>query len=350
MNIYDFIPSPDIVAHCQKIGHQFSPLDMAVLVAMSDKTMQERHNAWRAIISEYPDMPIRGNTNFRARNSLHEYLRNFISNEEKLLANFLTPSDCVVYRTSICSPGYHRFEHIGGCFSSFEKAFGSVQEPWNWDDDDEKYAAIRRETIDRENQWYSAQVNNRGAIIRIDSTIQFDWDDALDMVFIDIPIPFEKGDIVTFDGKTPGVLSWMVHWSEEPHLYADLVAGKLGDGFYNGGHCYIITEDGNLTCEYEPLVATHQLRYYTGELREQEHFFEYLSRYMKGTGYGEGWLLSAWTRFHAKAQSDKNSLQLSCFLVLEEAKYAGASRNRTLDRPKALRHSRFKRLRRPYSD
>ena len=45
MDIYGFMNSPDIAEHCRSIGHEFSPLDMAVLVAMSEKTIKEKHEA-----------------------------------------------------------------------------------------------------------------------------------------------------------------------------------------------------------------------------------------------------------------------------------------------------------------
>jgi hypothetical protein len=58
MNIYSYLSSPDIAAHCERIGHVFNPLEMAVIVSNSEKNMKEKHSAWREIITERPDMPI----------------------------------------------------------------------------------------------------------------------------------------------------------------------------------------------------------------------------------------------------------------------------------------------------
>ena len=45
MNIYDYFHSNDIAEHCKKIGHVFSPLDMAVIIEKSDKPIRKKHAA-----------------------------------------------------------------------------------------------------------------------------------------------------------------------------------------------------------------------------------------------------------------------------------------------------------------
>jgi hypothetical protein len=97
MNIYDYIVSADVAAHCKKIGHVFNPLDMAVIVALSDKTAKEKHAAWRHIAGHYPDMPIHKSHCFKAQQSLHAYLEKLIAWEEKCLAHFYSPGQGVVY-------------------------------------------------------------------------------------------------------------------------------------------------------------------------------------------------------------------------------------------------------------
>lgn len=40
MNICTYLRSPDIAAHCEKIDHVFSPLDMAVIITKSPTPAQ----------------------------------------------------------------------------------------------------------------------------------------------------------------------------------------------------------------------------------------------------------------------------------------------------------------------
>ena len=98
MDIYEYIPSPDIAEHCKKIGHVFTPVEMAVIAEISGRPLAEKHAVWRQIINEYPDMPIYGNAFFEARESLHEFMRELIEIETKEAEAFLTPEDNAVYR------------------------------------------------------------------------------------------------------------------------------------------------------------------------------------------------------------------------------------------------------------
>lgn len=48
MDIYSFINSKDIEAHCRKIGYHFNPLESAYLIWQSAKhSIEEKHKAYR---------------------------------------------------------------------------------------------------------------------------------------------------------------------------------------------------------------------------------------------------------------------------------------------------------------
>jgi len=92
MNIYEYIPSLDVATHCEKIGHVFNPLEMAVLIEFSKKTLKEKITAWKALIADFPDMPILKNNGFKKEcESLHEYLKEYIAFKEKTAGTFLSP-------------------------------------------------------------------------------------------------------------------------------------------------------------------------------------------------------------------------------------------------------------------
>ena len=56
MNIYEFINSKDIRAHCEKIGHTFNSIEAAFLIYQSQNhTLEEKHNAWKALIETMTD-------------------------------------------------------------------------------------------------------------------------------------------------------------------------------------------------------------------------------------------------------------------------------------------------------
>ena len=47
MGIYSFIRSPDVAAHCRAIGKTWNTYEMAVIIGRSNRTREDRHEAWR---------------------------------------------------------------------------------------------------------------------------------------------------------------------------------------------------------------------------------------------------------------------------------------------------------------
>jgi hypothetical protein len=45
-NVYDYFNSPDVIEHCQEIGHSFNALESAIMVSKnSSKSLTEKHEA-----------------------------------------------------------------------------------------------------------------------------------------------------------------------------------------------------------------------------------------------------------------------------------------------------------------
>ena len=55
MNIYEFINSPIIRELCEKKQHRFDTFEMAVIVAHSDKTLEDKITAYEELAYLYPD-------------------------------------------------------------------------------------------------------------------------------------------------------------------------------------------------------------------------------------------------------------------------------------------------------
>jgi hypothetical protein len=83
MNIYEFLDSKDIAAHCREIKHEFTALEQAVIVYHSGKIPAETHEAWQWIIDNLPDENL--DIPSLSHDSLHEFLRDYITLENKLI-------------------------------------------------------------------------------------------------------------------------------------------------------------------------------------------------------------------------------------------------------------------------
>jgi len=177
MDIYAFIRSPDIGDYCRSIGHIFSPLEMAVIVAQSNMTLAEKHDAWWHIISDCQDMSIPEMHCFNARDSLHECLRELIANN-------------------------------------------------NYD---------------------------------------IDPNDDISTIFIHVPVPFQKGDILECKG-TVHVLYDLPHWFVDDGTgasYEKMRTGEFFDDTDMVAYTYRILENGSVFHGHGPSYL--ELKFYRGE-------------------------------------------------------------------------------------
>ena len=193
MNIYDFINSPDVAEYCQSIEHVFNSLEMAVIVALSRKTMKEKHAAWREIFTQYPDMPISERPWFSAQESLHGYLRELVAHEINVYDEFSATSTSIVFRPD-CFRYYDSVKSFPvaflGCFSTVEKAIKAVQQNLEGVKGTIRMIYIAKEIIDGNEAslplngvWFDYSGNP----LYLDETFSKRTMEQLDSVFINSP-------------------------------------------------------------------------------------------------------------------------------------------------------------------
>ena len=298
MNIYDFLRSPDVAAHCEKIGHEFNPLEMAVIISLSKITIKEKHEAWWKIIADYHDMPIHKSINFPARDSLHDYLREFIEWEENALAEFYKPGDGIVYRNSECY----------GCYSTFEKARDAIFEDLSGCEADKiTRAVIYKDIVDGDYGMCEVWLNSDGEPVSLYAPIPENLDE-LSYIYIHIPLPFEKGDLVSFVGDDePYVLRSLPHWSPNERVpYEKFISGEIGDGGDMMAWVYCLDDDGNLTWNDSPCY-TYDLKYYNGEFKGHNRFLKYLSDFIKTNSDRYYDLFYAFNKIKAETEAENSS-------------------------------------------
>jgi len=89
--IFDYIKRPDIAEHCCNIGQSWNPFEMALIIGQSDRSVKDKHSAWRFIMEVYPDSPTYENKDYPWYESFHLKLKEFMDYENnaiKLLENY----------------------------------------------------------------------------------------------------------------------------------------------------------------------------------------------------------------------------------------------------------------------
>ena len=322
MNIYNYLNSPDIAAHCEKIGHVFNPLEMAVIIALSKKTMKEKHTAWRAVIADYPDMPIKWK-GFQVRDSLHEYLWELIAFEERFLSEFFEHSHECVFRPYIVRDN-DRLNTGIGCYYTAEKAWKAIRKSSkNWLADKITHVKIYKERIAGiESKSDEVWVNSDGEVFMY--TVwendhahghgrrhgqPIEW---LEEIFIHIPVPFQKGDLVELvddsnfvgDGPRPRVLQDLLHWQPD---YEKQLSGELVCGYFERiAWTYFMDEEGRLRVNHLSGYF-YDLKYYTDECKGYDRFLPYLSYFIKEDKVDVGVLIRAYDKVKSLTEYEKHT-------------------------------------------
>ena len=278
MDIYSFLNSRDIAAHCKEIGKVWTPFEMAVIIGMSHRSMPEKHAAWRNLISDYPDMPTPGNKNMRqdSCDSLHKKISDHLIYEERIVENFKTPDPTAVYVSMASEKNYL------GVYSSFDKALKSAQE--RFDRNSVDLWGIAKQFIDDD----------------VDLTFWLDYDgipfkfnqwgengeiswDFLESVyfdrqfFVDIPAPFRKGDILVCRSNPEELVVLDSLIIDDREKLDRLKPDLNGNDLTGRGIC--AHPDG---LRGSDIFNYDEWEYYRGELKGINRLLEYASLYLRG--------------------------------------------------------------------
>jgi len=85
MDIYDFIRSRDVAAHCRKINKTWNTHEMAVIISRSNRTLEEKRSAWQELIDRHPDMPTPPNCHGIEFDSIHKKLAEIMEFDRRVL-------------------------------------------------------------------------------------------------------------------------------------------------------------------------------------------------------------------------------------------------------------------------
>src|SRR5215469_11612564 len=97
MDIYNFIRSNAVAEHCRNIGKTWNTCEMAVIIDRSNRTIAEKHAAWKELIEHYPDMPAMPNYHDVHFDSVHKMIAERIDFDQRVIEWFKTPKNGAIY-------------------------------------------------------------------------------------------------------------------------------------------------------------------------------------------------------------------------------------------------------------
>lgn len=261
MNIYKYIRSKDVREYNEKIGHKFTATESAFLVWLNyEITLKEKHDAWQEIMREMPDEEVPKRVNADYAPSLFALLNKFIEADNRLIDEFYKKDERTVYSYRYICKGDSSFgEDFGRIYSDL----GYIQEELQNDSDlgiicveyTKKYISSHYRKITLKTDGSGNVTSVDGDFIQgIDLSLK--KDEFFEGLWIDVPTPFRKGDIVCsrktpfgyniYSDSQPFVLLSLANWSAKD---AEERGEKLSekDKAWKDKHLKYLKEYGDIT-------------------------------------------------------------------------------------------------------
>lgn len=207
MSIYDFINSRDIRAHWEKSGFVPNSLESARLVYQSNNhTIEEKHAAWRWIISNMPDCEVSGKWIETPQKSLHKFLSRYMEIEDYLIAHFFLPEAGAVYtyralwKSDLEKYDGTEWHKVDSIFATFEEAYADATE------DDELaplFLEFEKKHLGAHGKSISVRMTPDKKPVFIDEELMLANEEEANIYYdvffnlhFDFPHPFKQGDII----------------------------------------------------------------------------------------------------------------------------------------------------------
>lgn len=308
MNIYKYIRSKDVREYNEKIGHKFTATESAFLVWLNyEITLKEKHDAWQEIMREMPDEEVPKRVNADYAPSLFALLNKFIEADNRLIDEFYKKDERTVYSYRYICKGDSSFgEDFGRIYSDLGYIQGELRK-----DSDLGIICVEytKKYISSHYRKITLKTDGSGNVTSVDGDF-IQWidlslkkDEFFEGLWIDVPTPFRKGDIVCsrktpfgyniYSDSEPFVLLSLANWSAKD---AEERGEKLSekDKAWKDKHLKYLKEYGDITdmtaCGY--FLSSDYNDRFTGEFyNEVMHDYVDLEYYRGNFNGGERVLL-----------------------------------------------------------
>ena len=334
MNIYKYIRSKDVREYNEKIGHKFTATESAFLVWLNyEITLKEKHDAWQEIMRDMKDEEVPKRVNADYAPSLFALLNKFIEADNRLIDEFYKKDEQTVYSYRYICKGDSSFgEDFGRIYSDLGYIQGELRKDSDLDilrvEYTKKYLSSHCRRITLETDGSGNVMSVDGDFIQgIDLSLK--KDEFFEGLWVDVPTPFRKGDIVCsrktpfgyylFSDSQPFVLLSLANWSaKDVEERGEKLSEK--DKAWRDKHLKYLKEYGDITdmtaCGYF-LNSDDCGRCYTGVFySEVMHDYVDLEYYRGEFNGGERVLLPI--KYFLGGEIDEETFTKTCEIIKKQ--------------------------------
>lgn len=284
-------------------------------------TLKEKHKAYLQLIEQYPSYALAERRyEFFKGETVDTFLRKVIDRENKLIAECKRNGDDAIYFAEYYSSGddaWMRSDLVDPIYHSFQECFSDTLK--NGEDDIVKLKITKKYFAD--NRRVDLKLLPNGSALSVScSEVDDPTLNAFEWMWINVPTPFERGDIVRpvrekvwnsrrhSDDEDVMVLTEMCTWGSKEFMqngYKNATgaykvneinfksADKLIDAHTKYGdvtdmlaHGYFVGESDNVYHDHMSAFATYlDFEYYTEELNGKRRILKAISSFLKGEIY-----------------------------------------------------------------
>ena len=288
---YNLINSKAISDYCRSIKHKFNTEELAVLVYRNKKmNIEEKIDKYKDLIKNYPDMEVIERINCKHYDSIKEMIENEISRLEDLYHKFISKNEDCIYTWIEYNKSTLQYDYrntIKNTKKTFEEAYKEVSDYVKEYNDTISFEIIMKDFNNWENNitgYYVIENEEIKLINLIENKNNFL---DIDNIFLNIPTPFKKGDILISNSKCKNygdfgeifVLDYLSTWRDG--LDELLKKGNYDSSDMIGYGYYLYGEDST-EIVLDNKWDYDSFEYYDGELTGKNRILKDISSFIKG--------------------------------------------------------------------
>lgn len=287
---YNLINSRTIGDYCRSIKHKFNTEELAVLVYRNNRmTVEEKIEKYTDLIKNYPDMEVIERINCRYYDSVKIMIQNEINRLKDLQIKLASKNkDCIYtwieYNKSTMEYDYRsNIKNTKKTFAEVYKDVSNYIGKYN----DTIYFKIIRKNLCKQEDSITAFYTVKNKKIKLVNIVE-DKDEFLDIdnIFLNIPTPFKKGDILISNNESDGyeelgeifVLDYLCTWKEKLN---ELLKKGNYDSSDMVGYGYFFNDKENTDIIYDNLWNYDSFEYYEKPINNKNRILKAVSSLMQ---------------------------------------------------------------------
>ncbi len=238
MDIYDYFNSTDVAEHLMEVGYDLNAMEAAYIVELCESaTLDEKVVAWQGVIETMSDCPMAKHPDFEDCDSVHNFLRERIDLQGRMLDLFGHDEGCVFFLRELrylkWPDSYPArkdgqslwIEDFPQPFSTLRGCVDYLRAGREEDGDEFDRYVISKAKVDFVGEPYEGRQNeivldgdfnplsvSVGSLSECESDLAY----RLESTFLKLPVPFRRGDIVidrTARNPHPFVFDRLKFWN-----------------------------------------------------------------------------------------------------------------------------------------